>query len=277
MSQDADLTIEGAATGTPVAAVHVIRGLLMQRIAQPSVQSLLIQLQFDGQPLSTGTAFVATASSGQVLITNRHNVTGRDQNTDRPLSSSTGAVPNEVVVIHNRNGRLGQWVSRVEPLFDGAVPRWREHPTLGSKADFVALPLTQLVDVECYPHDVANVGPEIFVGPADPVSVIGFPFGVSAGGAFGVWATGFLASEPHVNFADLPIQLVDCRTRRGQSGSPVIAYRSGGMVPMVNGDTVAFSGPVYRFIGIYSGRINDESDLGIVWKASAIQELLRGL
>ena len=246
----------------------------MQQIAQPSVQSLLIQMQFNGQPLSTGTAFVAIAPSGAVLITNRHNVTGRDQNTDE-LLSLTGGIPNEIQVIHNRKGQLGSWVSRVEPLFDGLVPRWREHPTLGAKADFVALRLTQLLDVECYPHDVANIGPDIFVGPADSVSVIGFPFGVTAGGAFGVWATGFLASEPVVSFADLPIQLVDCRTRQGQSGSPVIAYRSGGMIPMVGGGTAAFGGPVSRFIGIYSGRINNESDLGIVWKASAIQELLR--
>ena len=246
----------------------------MQQIAQPSVQSLLIQMQFNGQPLSTGTAFVAQAPSGLVLITNRHNVTGRDQNTGKPLST-TGGVPNEITVIHNRKGNLGQWVPRTEPLFDGDVPRWFEHPTLGGKADFIALRLTQLADVECYPHNVINVGPDIFVGPADPVSVIGFPFGVTAGGAFGVWATGFLASEPAVNFADLPIQLIDCRTRQGQSGSPVIAYRSGGMVPMVNGDTAAFAGPVCRFIGIYSGRINGESDLGIVWKASAIQELVQ--
>lgn len=117
----------------------------------------------------------------------------------------------------------------------------------------------------------------IFVGPSDAVSVIGFPFGMTAGGAFGVWATGHLASEPIVNFSDLPIQLIDCRTRPGQSGSPVIAYRSGGMVAMANGDSVAFNGPVYRFIGIYSGRINAESDIGIVWRASAINELLQSL
>lgn len=162
-------------------------------------------------------------------------------------------------------------------MYEDDTPRWREHPTLGARADFVSLRLTQLADVACYPHDVVNVGPDLLVGPADPVSVIGFPFGVTAGGAFGVWATGFLASEPIVNYADLPIQLIDCRTRPGQSGSPVIAYRSGGMLPMVNGDSVAFSGPIYRFIGIYSGRINVESDLGIVWRASAIQELVQCL
>jgi hypothetical protein len=46
---------------------------------------------------------------------------------------------------------------------------------------------------------------------------------------------------------------------------------------MADGGTAIFGGPVERFIGIYSGRINKESDLGIVWKASAIDELVQTL
>lgn len=100
---------------------------------------------------------------------------------------------------------------------------------------------------------------------------------MTAGGVFGVWATGFLASEPDIDFNNLPIQLIDCRSRQGQSGSPVIAYRSGGGVALKDGSTGMFSGPVERFIGIYSGRINAESDLGIVWKASAICDLIKSV
>ncbi len=233
-------------------------------------------MRFNGQALSTGTAFVCPSGVGPVLLTNRHNATGRDQNTDQPLSK-TGGVPNEIVVIHNKKGAPGQWIGRVEPLLRNGSPLWREHPTLGAKADFVALPLTELQDVEVLPYDPSNPGTNLALGPADPVSVIGFPFGVTAGGAFGVWATGFLASEPIVDFADLPIQLIDCRTRQGQSGSPVIAHRNGGMVALEGGGSAAYSGPVFRFLGIYSGRINNESDLGIVWKASAIQQLLSSL
>lgn len=249
---------------------------MQQQVSIHSAQSLLIEMRFSGQPLSTGTAFLCPSPAGPVLVTNRHNVTGRDQNTSQPLSK-TGGVPNEVVVVQNRKGHPGQWVPRIEPLFINGSPRWREHPVLGAKADFVALPLTQLDEVEILPYDPANPGTNLALGPADPVSVIGFPFGVTAGGAFGVWATGFLASEPIGGFADLPIQLVDCRTRQGQSGSPVIAYRNGGMVALEGGSTAAYNGPVFRFIGIYSGRINAESDLGIVWKASAIQELLTSI
>lgn len=249
----------------------------MAGIAKPSVQSLLIEMQVNGQPLSTGTAFVVnTPSKGPHLVTNRHNVTGRNQDTGAPLSK-TGGIPTHVVVIQNQKGKLGNWVPRVEPLYSGTSPRWVEHPTLGPKADFVALQLTQLDDVELYPYDPANPGPPILVGPADVVSVIGFPFGMTAGGAFGVWATGFLASEPVVEFANLPVQLIDCRSRQGQSGSPVIAYRAGGAVAMEDGGSAMFGGSVEKFIGIYSGRINSESDLGIVWKAAAIAQLIQTL
>lgn len=248
----------------------------MPGITLPSVQSLLIEMRFNEQPLATGTAFVVKAGSGSFLLTNRHNVTGRHQDTNAPLSP-TGGLPNTITILHNRRAKLGEWVPRSEPLYWNDAPRWHEHPTLGSRADFVAIPLTDLNDVEQYPYDLSNLGPDILVGPADAVSVIGFPFAITAGGACGVWATGFLASEPAIDFNGLPIQLIDCRSRQGQSGSPVIAYRSGGMVAMVGGGSAAFGGPVWRFIGIYSGRINAESDLGIVWKASAIQELIGSL
>ena len=248
----------------------------MPTIAEPSVKSLLIQMRSQGQPLAKGTGFVAISSRGSVLITNRHNITGRHQHTGQ-LLSPTGSSPDEVVLVHNRANRLAERVERTESLFESNEPRWIEHPTLGSQADFVALPLTQLDDVQLYPYDLANTGPQIFCGPSDTVSVVGFPFGIQASGSLAVWATGFVASEPTLNYNNLPIFLIDCRSRPGQSGSAVIAYRSGGMVAMDDGGSAAFSGPVTRFLGIYSGRINEQSDIGIVGKAGALNELVSSI
>lgn len=56
-----------------------------------------------------------------------------------------------------------------------------------------------------------------------------------------------------------------------------MAYRAGGAVAMQDGGSAMFGGPVERFIGVYSGRINAESDLGVVWKATAISELVATL
>lgn len=246
----------------------------MTQIALPSVQSLLIEMRFNEQPLSTGTGFVVNSSKGPVLITNRHNTTGRHQETNKPLSP-TGGIPNKIMIIQNRSGKLGEWVMKEESLLDSHEKAlWTEHPTHGAKADFVALPLTNKDDVEFYPYDLVNTGPDLMVGPADLLSVVGFPFGLRGGGSLAIWATGFMASEPDIDQFDLPVFLIDCRSRQGLSGSAVIAHRSGGAVAMKNGGSSIFGGPVTKFLGIYSGRINDQSDIGIVWKASAIKELV---
>ena len=191
-------------------------------IARPSLKSLRIELAFGGQPLGTGTGFVAQSAKGSVLLTNRHNVTGRRQDDDKPISK-TGAIPDRVRILHNRKSKIGEWVSREETLLAGGKPRWLEHPTLGPKADFVALPLQQVTDVELYPYDLLNTGPAVKCGPADAVSVVGFPFGFQGGGSLAIWATGFVASEPGIDLWDLPTFLIDCRSRQGQSGSAVIA------------------------------------------------------
>ena len=247
------------------------------KIFVPSVQSLLLELRFNGTVLGVGTGFIAQSARGPVLITNRHNVTGRHQETDAPLHSS-GGLQNEVVIHQNQFNKLGSWVQRLEPLFSAAnQPLWVEHPRLGRKVDFVALPLTQLADVHLYPYSLGVGDPKILIGPADTVSVVGFPFGLTGGGALAIWATGFVATEPPIDYGGLPVFLIDCRARPGQSGSAVIAHRSGGTVATEDGGAAIFSGSVTRFLGIYSGRINSESDLGMVWKASALLELVQSI
>lgn len=62
---------------------------------------------------------------------------------------------------------------------------------------------------------------------------------------------------------EAPTFLIDSKTRAGQSGSPVL-----------------FKSPMhslqedYYLIGIYSGRVNETSDLGYVWKVELIKEIL---
>jgi hypothetical protein len=248
----------------------------LQGIAKPSVQSLLIRLCFGNTPISTATGFVCESAKGPVLITNWHNVAGRNPLTDRPLSP-TLAIPDRVEILHNRADTLGAWVIKSESLFaaDGR-PRWIEHPQFGPQVDVVALPLTDLRDVALYPHDL-TAGENLFVGPAELVSVVGFPLGLRAGGFFAVWVTGFMASEPDVDFDAKPLMLIDCRSLSGQSGSPVIMYRSGGMLKMRDGSVAAFMGPVSRFLGIYSGRVHKDSDIGRVWKHHVIADILRAV
>ncbi|MNZ84056.1 hypothetical protein D3C78_1028010 [compost metagenome] len=249
---------------------------MAQGILDESIKSLLIEMKYNGTTLATGTAFIVTMQSGPVLITNRHNITGRHPSTDQPLSPTAG-VPNEMLIHHNKKQLFGQWTEAVEPLYDDGNPLWHEHPTLGGKADFAALKLTNWDEAQIYHYIPSNPGHDILIGPTDSVSVIGFPFGFAAGGKFAIWVTGTVASEPDVDYNDLPILLIDCRSRKGQSGSPVIAFRSNGQYINSSGAHVSTNVPVCRFIGIYSRRLNEESDLGIVWKATAIQELIESI
>lgn len=244
-------------------------------ISMESVKSLLIKMYYNESYLSSATAFIAISPSGPILLTNRHNVTGKNNLTGECLST-LGAVPNKIEIYHNKVHELGSNITKVENLYRDIdnfdEPLWIEHPEWNSSVDFVALKLTSLEDVEIYPYNL-DEGKHMIIGVAEAVSVVGFPFGIEVGSNTAIWATGFIASEPELNYNDLPLFLIDCRSRQGQSGSAVVAYRPDGSFNMPGGFAIT-GAPVTKFLGIYSGRINSESDIGLVWKASAIKELV---
>ena len=243
-------------------------------ILKSSVQSLYILLLKDDRPLYSGTAIVVMSQYGPLLVTSRHLVTGRNQDTNRILSPSD-EIPNQMKIAHNRRDELGEWVIREEKLYDqNGTPRWAEHPRLRGSANIVVLPLLDVFDVEFFPYDLENTGPDLVVGLTDPVNIIGYPFGLRGGLSFPVWANGFIASEPAVDQFDLPTFLIDCRSRPGQAGSAVVAHSNGGSMIMSGGEYKEFNGPVTKLLGVFGGRLNRESDLGIVWRLSAIREIV---
>ena len=246
-------------------------------ILKSSVQSLYILLLKDDRPLYSGTAIVVMSQFGPLLVTSRHLVTGKNQDTQRILSPS-GITPNQVKIAHNRRDELGEWVIREEKLYDeNGTPRWTDHPRLRASANIVALPLQDVFDVEFFPYDLVNIGPDLVVGLTDPVSIIGYPFGLRGGLSFPVWANGFIASEPAVDQFDLPTFLIDCRSRPGQAGSAVVAHSNGGSMIRSGGEYKQFNGPVTKLLGIFGGRVNKESDLGIVWRLSAVREVVESM
>lgn len=238
-------------------------------------------MRFGETVLSTGTAFLVANNreSHCALVTNRHNVTGRHQETGKCLSNSCGVPDNIVVYFHKNNEFVGEWLPVRLPLYrSDSSPYWFKHSKLGDKADVVALNLNWGDDVRKFPYyletdlDRFNIA----IGPAEPVSVIGFPFGCSSTERFPIWATGFLAQELSLVTPENPTFLVDCRTRQGQSGSPVLAYRVGNYrkVDRDKVSSVLSPTPVWEFLGIYSGRLNQESDLGRVWHSSVVADVL---
>lgn len=232
-----------------------------------------------GGKLSTASGALVRRGGGPTfLVTNRHVVTGLRQETNEVLSA-TGAVPDTLLaLIPAEDPGLGFVFMSVEiPLIDGDWRRcWVEHPTYGAKADIVAIPLPRSAPANeqlqrfTYDLDKPHVA---YLSPGETVSVVGFPFGKSVDNT-AIWATGFVATEPGADYDNLPVMLIDCRSREGQSGSPVLFSRLGGAVPTGPKGMAMYNGRVTDFLGIYSGRINNESDLGKVWKATAVAELL---
>jgi hypothetical protein len=155
---------------------------------------------------------------------------------------------------------------------------WLEHPTHGRKVDVVALEvpgdIPQAASINAW--NLEQAGPAQLAIP-DDVSIVGYPFGITGGSGFAIWSRGTVASELDFDHDKLPMFLIDSRTRRGQSGAPVFWYSSHGMVP-VKGGWMLNDGkqPPMSLLGIYSGRINEQSDLGRVFRLSSIREILDG-
>lgn len=261
--------------------IHEIKVSITGHIEIPTLKSLYIEMFFGETLLSSGTAFLVAQdrNSHCCLVTNRHNVTGRHQETGKCISPHA-AVPDSITIYFHKNEELGAWLKVKLPLYrDDGTPYWFEHSILGDKVDAVAMNLNWGSDVLKVPYYLsASLDRHgIYVGPADTVSVIGFPFGASAAGKFPIWATGFLAQDLSLITPENPSFLIDCRTRQGQSGSAVVAYRPGGYRKFVDGrmQSVLSPNPTWEFLGIYSGRINAESDLGRVWHVSVIEDLLQ--
>lgn len=152
-------------------------------IAEPSLCSLMLEMLSGDEVIARGTGFVVNANEQPYLVTNRHNMIGRDAD-NQPLGS--GAIPTEVAIWHSvvSQGSV-DWTRRIESLYiEYGSPRWLEHPQLGKQVDVVALPLRSLDEVTPVPYD-----PTLFsrsrlnVEVTADVFIVGFPFNLAAGGA----------------------------------------------------------------------------------------------
>lgn len=234
-----------------------------------------VSLQITIGPLPfTGSGFILVHKSVNYLITNWHMVTGRHPDTNQPISNTGAADPSALGIWLHASSGLGNWVLKTEYLIDPSTGnrRWIEHPN-GRQVDVVALPLSSYPDITMYPLDQNLANTDLIISPSEPVSIIGFPLGLVSVGKFPIWKTGHIASDIDLDYGGRQVFLIDATTKSGMSGSPVIARRTG-YIHTSTSSSVQLGGSVTRFLGIYSGRIHDQSDVGMVWKPGVLNELL---
>lgn len=188
-----------------------------------SWMSLYIEMLFDAETLAFGTAFMVEYNGDYFLITNWHIVTGRSPETGKVLRSD-GAIPNKIRIFFNEKNKLGSWIQGELDLYressDESTHVWYQHPIFGEKIDVVAIKIEKNDKIDFYPYELKS-SLDIKIYPSANVSVVGFPFGKSSYGYLAIWATGFLATDIDIDYNDLPLFLIDCRGRNGQSGLSV--------------------------------------------------------
>jgi hypothetical protein len=240
------------------------------RIDQLSVTSLLLVLRSNKLDIGTGTGFVIEKNSKYYLVTNWHVIVGRRPDNYVPLDPK-GRTPDQIRILHNTKDKLGSWHWVTEDLFDPTThaPRWIEH-SLGRGVDLVMLPLENTTDVQFFPLDLELRNKSMQLIPASEVSIVGFPFGNVSSAGLPIWKSGAVASDPDVNYQNSAEFLVDTTSRPGMSGSPVYARRIG-TYKDDEGNVVI--GSADKFLGVYAGDIDSASEVGRVWKASALMDI----
>lgn len=248
-----------------------------------SYTAIPLRLMIGDIERSIATGFYVRYEKKVYLITNWHVVTGVSAE-DKYLRADRPRYINYPMLKHRQP--FVKWERlNTQLYFDEEMkkPTWFIHPTLGEKVDVIAIELgiefdNDMLYINEYPFDdqAALI--------ADDVFILGFPYGNKGEGNFPIWKRGSIATEPDIDLNGLPKMYIDTASREGMSGSPVILRRQG-IHNLKEGKLVGESliGEVQNFVGVYSGRIvnpddksNLEAQLGIVWKASVIQEIVIG-
>lgn len=232
---------------------------------------------------STATGFIFKYDDKYYLITNWYNVTGRNPQTNEPLSESHLGIPNVILTyvrIKNGNGQ-----SKLETIFlyediEMTKPKWLVHPVYKEKVDVIAIELNINEEFIYLPINESNFENNILPEVGDDCFVLGYPFEELRYLGLPIWKKASISSEPSLNEEQLPKILIDTATRPGLTGAPVI-YQRNGIHNLKDGvlsnDTII--GRIRGFLGVYSGRIGKgeiHAQLGIVWKSKVIEEIIIG-
>ncbi len=250
--------------------------------------------------MAHGSAFLYRLDGKDYVVTARHNLTNNDWPTNRWISKpETNPTHLRVLFFGDSPDKWRIKVSQNSPRVANIQvlmrqhllpligadwkPIWKQHPTHGTDMDVAVLPLSPPEDVLVMPWERPaaqdDLGwPQLSAG--QDLFIVGYPYHLSTGPNFPLWIRGTVASEPAFGYSQdgktYPLWLADARTRKGQSGSPVMRYRPTGTALISDGVLRGFTGgPDSELVGVYSGRTSDESDLGFVWDMNEVDAICR--
>lgn len=231
---------------------------------------------FANAKLCIGTVFFWEAKGITYLITNWHNVAGRNPITGEVLHSSKER-PTRFEVSFFLANTVGAFHTQSYRLYDKqGVPLWKVHAEHGRRVDVVALPIRLPKGVSCHPINKLSTA-DLKVRVGHDLFILGFPFAKSIvdRGGLPIWKRASLASEPDFMIASELYSLVDTASRPGMSGAPVIRRAYAGAE--LQSGAIQMGGAT-RFFGVYAGRIvsSDPNDvqLGRVYGRDLLEEIV---
>lgn len=266
-------------------------------VSNISLATAMIVAHCDDVEISRSTGFIWRHNDTDFLVTNWHCITGVDPFTGKSLSK-TGARPTRIQMLLP-TAQFGIKFVLEWPLYGpGGEASWQVHPTAGEQVDIAAMPVIgEFRSTDDVKRSLARPMNEFesrrhqaFVG--DELMIAGFPRNLHMQG-LPLFKRATFATEPSL-FADQPNLghestrrqvWVDCATRQGMSGSPVLHVKRSMLLrgPLENDyDDMLDS---YSFYGIYSGRIFDPDEdpriddqfaaqIGIVWPKALIERVV---
>jgi hypothetical protein len=248
-------------------------------------------MHYGGEWLASGSCFFWAFEGRTYLVTNWHNLAGRNPLTGE-LMSNTGAIPDRIRFMAykpmSEPDTQGYFELNYLPVevelykSDSTDPKWLEHPSLGRRVDVAALDVTETIDGLQIDH-VNRLESDAILDPfaSQDIFVVGLPFGMIANAPAPIWKRGSIALDPTFDPEGLPKMLIDTEPDIPSRVAVVIARHIiiGRQYPKKDGSqsqTVLYS-RLNLVIGIYSGRHYpdlEKAQLGIVWKRTAIEQTL---
>lgn len=247
---------------------------------QPFSQSVaLIEMRRGELCGATGSAFFYRQDEELFLVTNWHNVTGINATTNQPLHTG-GMLPTSLRIHYKKYIRdtsstmVGSAYADVSLYSQNGSPAWLEH-SLRQRVDVVALKLDVSLFESWANRPINDVEQETRLSPVAGMDcfILGFPEGLIGPARTPIWKRGSIAIEI---IPDKIFYYVDSATRKGMSGAPIIGRHSGILNFGAELSNDSIIGTVDRFIGIYSGRVGDDSlgyQLGIAWKSDVLEDI----
>lgn len=184
----------------------------------------------------------------------------------------------DIPLLDEENNSL--WIEHPDPLVDVAAVLIRNEDLPGSALIAPQDPDRRIREGDLEDPDWReninnpNAGRPVPLRVPGQLYVIGFPFGARGTWPAAIWVTGHVASEPDVMYDGQAYFLLDARTREGLSGAPVVRHIPSGSTVQVDGEPVVTGADATEWVGVYSGRLNEDSDLGRVWHVSVVRDLL---